>query len=272
LTVYALLHRAPTAHAVPLRNLDLMGGILLGMWNYGGWDNASLVANSVDRPQRTYPRAMACSVALVALIYVLPVGAMSLTGLDPNRWSQGGWADVAAAVWTGSGGAAIALAITAAGLIATFGSQNALTLAYARLPAALADAGYLPQWIRQRTPSGTPWAAILLCAAIWIPCLTLSFSKLLVLDVMMGGFNLMLEFAALICLRLRQPKLPRPFRVPGGTPGTIVIGIPPLALMILAVIRSQVESIGPINAFELGLLLIAAGCGTYYLARRRATN
>ncbi len=267
LTVYALLHRAPVAHPIPLRSVDLLGGILLGMWNYMGWDNCSLVANDVERPQRTYPLAMAGAVTLVALVYIVPVAAMSLTGLDPNRWTEGGWADVASAVWPGAGGAAMGLAITAAGLIATFGTQNALTMAFARLPVALAEDGYLPKWLTRRTRSGAPWAAIALCAVAWMLCLLMSFSKLLVLDVLLTGSSLILEFAALVALRVRQPELPRPFRVPGGTAAAVAIGIPPLALLILAAARSEVESIGPFNGLELGAALIAAGC-LVYLWRR----
>ena len=43
------------------------------MWNYMGWDNASTIALEVERPQRTYPRAMIGAVVLVALTYILPV-------------------------------------------------------------------------------------------------------------------------------------------------------------------------------------------------------
>jgi amino acid transporter len=272
LTVYALLHRSPAAQPVPLEKFDLLGGLLIGMWNYMGWDNASLVANDVERPQRTYPLAIACAVALVAFIYTAPVAAVSLTGLAANRWSEGGWADVAGAIWPGAGGAAMVLAITAAGLIATFGTQNALTLAFARLPVALAEDGYLPKWLTRHTASGAPWAAILLCAAAWIVCMTLSFSKLLVLDVMLTGLSLMLEFTALVALRVRQPDLPRPFRIPGGTGTAVALGLSPLTLLILAGVRGQVETIGPINALELGLLLIAAGCGAYYLASYRKSS
>jgi amino acid transporter len=272
LTVYALLHRAPLAHAIPLRNVDLMGGILIAMWNYMGWDNASLVANDVERPQRTYPLAMAAAVALVAFTYIAPVAAVSLTGLDPNRWSEAGWADVGRAIWPGAGGAALAFAITAAGLIATFGTQNALTLAFARLPVALAKDGYLPKWLTNRTASGAPWVSILLCSAAWVLCLTMSFSKLLALDVLLTGLSLMLEFAALVALRVREPNLPRPFRIPGGTGVAVSIGIPPLALMVVAAARCQVESIGPVNAFELGALLIAMGCATYYYRRHSSTK
>src|SRR5262249_2844502 len=49
LTIYALLHRAPSASPIPLRDVDLLGGILIAMWNYMGWDNASLIGNDIER-------------------------------------------------------------------------------------------------------------------------------------------------------------------------------------------------------------------------------
>ena len=60
-TLWAVLHPAAHPHpgAVPLHNVDFLGGIMVAMWNYMGWDNTSTIAGEVDRPQRTYPRAMA---------------------------------------------------------------------------------------------------------------------------------------------------------------------------------------------------------------------
>ena len=45
----ALAEAAPTG---------LTAGILIAMWNYMGWDNASTIAGEVDRPRHTYPLAM----------------------------------------------------------------------------------------------------------------------------------------------------------------------------------------------------------------------
>jgi amino acid transporter len=269
LTIYALLHRAPSAHPVPLRDIDILGGVLIAMWNYMGWDNASLIGNDIDRPQRNYPLAMAGAVALVALTYTLPVAAVGATGLDPNRWSTGGWAEIGGLLWPGATGAALAAAITAAGLVATFGTQNALTLAFARLPVVLAADGYLPKvLLRRRAGTGAPWVSILLCSAIWLLCLQLSFVKLLVIDVLLTGLSLLLEFAALVALRVREPDLPRPYRIPGGLPAAIGLGIPPLFLLVLAAVRNQIEQIGPINALELGLMLIGVGMVIYFLRRQ----
>src|SRR5213080_5188079 len=66
----ALLHAVTTPTT---SRVDLIGGLLIAMWNYMGWDNASTIATEVERPQRTYPRAMLAAVALVTLTYVMPV-------------------------------------------------------------------------------------------------------------------------------------------------------------------------------------------------------
>ena len=50
-----------------------------------GWDNASTIATEVERPQRTYPRAMLVAVCIVAVSYILPVAAMWMTGLPADR-------------------------------------------------------------------------------------------------------------------------------------------------------------------------------------------
>ena len=106
LIVIAIFHRnAGAAGEIPLRHADLLGGILIAMWNYMGWDNLSTIAGEVEAPQRTYSRAMLGSVILVIVSYLLPVAAVAHIGLDPNSWTTGGWVDVGRIV----GGQALAL-------------------------------------------------------------------------------------------------------------------------------------------------------------------
>ena len=65
-------------------SLGLLGGVLVAMWNYMGWDNASTIAGEVEKPQRTYPRAMISAVVLVSLTYVLPFVAVYFTGVPAS--------------------------------------------------------------------------------------------------------------------------------------------------------------------------------------------
>ena len=272
LTVYAVSHTGVSAGppGVPLRHVDILAGLLVAMWNYMGWDNSTTIAGEVDRPQWTYPWAMAIGVVLVALTYVLPIGAVAMTGLDPNRWTTGGWPDVARAIMPGGlAREGMFVALIVAGMLGSLGTLNALTLVYSRLPAVMADDGFLPRGLVRRTRrTNAPWVSILVCATAWALCLGLNFSKLVMLDVLLTGLSILLEFAALVALRLREPQLERPYRVPGGLSGAVAIGLPPLALLILAVVRNNAEPVGPMNALQLGCLIVLAGVGCYFVARR----
>jgi len=83
-----------------------------------------------------------------------------------------------------------------------------------------------------------------------------SFVKLIVLDVLLTGLSILLEFAALVALRIREPGLEKAVSRPGGLFGAIAVGVPPLALLVLTVIRNDAEPIGPINSLEFGALLM----------------
>jgi amino acid transporter len=272
LSCYAVWHRvgAGAAAAPAPRHMDFLGGILLMMWNYMGWDNASTVAGEVERPQRTYPLAMAGAVCLVTLNYAVPIAAVWLTRLDPDRWSTGGWADVARAVFGSSPAAgAIAVAITIGGMLAALGTLNALTLSYSRLPAAMAEDELMPAaFLKRLANNGVPWVAVVGCAVCWALCLGLSFTKLVMLDVLLTGLSILLEFASLVGLRIREPKLARPYRVPGGLPGAVAVGLAPAALLVLTAVRTQAEPVGPINALELGAVLIGCGVVAYFIGER----
>jgi amino acid transporter len=241
---------------------DILGGMLICMWNYMGWDNASTIAAEVERPQRTYPRAMLAAVGIVAASYILPVAAMWMTGLSPSAWETGFWADIAGLM----GGPFLRAALILGGMFSGFGMFNALVMSYSRLPLAMAQDGMLPQVFGKLHPrSGAPWVAITFLACCWALCLGLGFERLVTLDIFLYGASLMLEFAALIALRLREPNLPRPFSVPGGLPGAILVGVPPMALLAFSVVRSEHETVLGVSSFAFGVALILAGVAAYGL-------
>jgi amino acid transporter len=267
LTALAVARPAvPLAQGLGPPHFDLIGGILIAMWNYMGWDNASTVAGEVDRPQRTYPMAMLMTVLLVALTYIVPVLAATRTGVDPSEWKTGSWADVGTLV----AGPALGFAIVAGGMICGFGMCNALVMSYSRLPVALAEDGYLPAAFRWRVPrTGAPWVAIVVCAIAWSLALRLDFEHLVGLDVILYGLSLVLEFIALLVLRIREPQLERPFRVPGGMLVAALLGVFPTVLLAMALWHNRTEQAGPISSLLLGALLAALGPFLYLAGRWR---
>jgi len=272
LTAFAFFRHPAIAASLPAPSRaaetpDLSGALLVAMWNYMGWDNASTIAGEVDRPQRTYPIAVLTAVALVALAYVIPLAAMRFAGVDPSGWDTGSWVDVARVY----GGAPLAVAVVLGGMVSAFGMFNALCLSFSRLPAVLAEDGYLPAIFARRLPkSGTPWVAVLACAAGWTLSLGLSFERLVSLDILLYGTSLLLEFVALVVLRVREPGLPRPFRIPGGTLAAAAMGVGPVALLAVALVKNADERILGVNALVFGFGVMALGWIAYVATRRRA--
>ena len=249
-----------------VRHVDILGGVLIAMWNYMGWDNTSTVAEEVDRPQRTFPLVMLITVSFITISYIIPVAAVAHAGISPRGWSTGGWVDVGRIL----GGQWLSIAIAGGGAIGAIGCFNALMLSFTRLPLVMAQDGYLPKiFARTSAKTGMPWVAITVCAMGWAACLFLNFERLVIIDVLLTGLSILLEFWALVGLRVREPDLPRPYRVPGGIAGTILIGIPPLGLMVAAVIRNRTETIGLTSSLTVALVLVALGPIFYLVSRPR---
>jgi len=253
----ALAHAVTTPTA---SHVDLIAGLLVAMWNYMGWDNASTIAAEVDQPQRTYPRAILAAVLLVAVSYILPVAAMALTRLSPSAWDTGSWADIANLV----GGPLLRIGLVLGGMMSAFGMFNALVMSYSRLPYAMALDGMLPAVFARVTPRAkAPWVSIVVLATGWALCLGFGFERLVTLDIMIYGASLSLEFVALVVLRFTEPDLPRPFMVPGGMLGAVLVGALPMLLLAFAIVRSDREQILGMNGFLFGALMILAGFAFY---------
>ena len=257
-TVLALAQWS-TAHPAiqwtqPASEGTLATAILVAMWNYMGWDNASTVAQEVENPQRNYPRAMIAATALVAITYILPLAAMALAGLSPGSFSTGDWTTAARSI----GGPLLGIAVVAGGAITGVGMFNALVMSYSRLPMAMAEEGMLPLVVAKRNSRGVPWVSVVLCGLAWGLALKLPFERLISIDLILYGSSLLLEFVALVVLRIREPKLERPFKA-GNLAVACLLGVGPAVLIGYALYASRDEKIyGSTSAllFAFGVSLL----------------
>jgi amino acid transporter len=64
---------------------------------------------------------------------------------------------------------------------------------------------------------------------------------------------------ALVFLRIREPNLPRVFRVPGGLFGAVMVGVVPMAMLGYSVYSGDHEQILGMSAFTFGLIVVGAG-------------
>jgi amino acid transporter len=267
LAAVALFHRGSLAAASAASEppTDWITGLIVAMWNYMGWDNASTVASEVENPQKTYPKVMILALVAILLSYVVPIAVVQRTHVQPAYWSAGSWTKIAALL----GGRWLGFAVLIGWMVSTFGIMNSLMMSYSRLPMAMAEDGHLPGIFARRLRNGAPWVSIVLCGATWMTILLafgINLNRLLLLDILLYGASLVLEFVALVVLRVREPRLERPFMVPGGIPVAILLGIGPLALLMLALAKNYSERLGSISALNLALILMAAGALLYFIA------
>lgn len=261
----------------PDADTSLSTAILVALWNYMGWDNASTVARDVDNPQRNYPRAIVGAIVITVVTYVLPLAAMAVGGLSPQEFTTGSWVIAGGAL----GGSLLSMAVVTGGVICGIGMFNTLMMSYARLPIAMAADGMLPRILERRNRRGVPWVSVLFCGLGWALAINLPFEKLISIDLILYGTSLILEFLALIALRIREPQLPRPFRA-GNFVFACLLAVGPTLLIAYALYASRSEKLGdPGTAlanvssvlFAFGIALL--GPPLYWftarpLARRRA--
>jgi amino acid transporter len=254
--------------SLPTAGDDLAGAVSVTLWNYMGWDNASTVAQEVVEPQRNYPRAMLAAAGLVALTYILPLAAVGLAGIPADRFSTGAWADAAREIV----GPWLALCVVLGGTINGFGMFNALMMSYTRVPYALADEGLLPKVVTRKTVAGVPWVSVVLCSVAWALALNLSFERLISIDLVLYGAALVLEFVALVVLRVKEPGIARPFRVPGGLWGAVIVGVGPTLLIGFALWAARGERLAGLPALGFAAIVATAGPVVYLAARMISRN
>jgi amino acid transporter len=226
------MHHAPWTpfmNAGSTVGAGLAVGLSTALWNYIGWDNASTVQGEVIDASRSYPRALLVALPLVMLAYFVPI-LPTLAATDGTKWVDGSWPSIAASA-TGSAGPFIAAMIALGGLVSALALFNALLLSYSRIPLVMAEDGLLPRGLAQTDARGTPRRAVIVSAIFYSVFVLLPFGKLVVADVLLYAIALMLELAALVALRRREPELRGVFRIPTGTAGVVALAAMPAIVL-----------------------------------------
>jgi amino acid transporter len=242
-------------------------GLSVVLWNYSGWDNVSTFAGEVTEPQRNYPRAFLVALPLIVLCYLLPLFAGIAVTTDASVWSESaGWPVIANLI----GGSRLGAMIAIAALVSSWALFNSQLLYVSRLPYAMARDGWLPSALAKvSSRNGVPIAALVASCAVTACFVAFSFGKLVVIDILLYAAGLALELVALIVLRLKNPGMGRPFRVPGGRVGLALVAICPM-LVICVVFWASVKDAAAKGQLLIVIFLIVSGPLVYLLRRRFA--
>jgi amino acid transporter len=211
-------------------------GLALGLWLYSGYEQVSSVAEEVENPQRSYPRALAIVVPLSIATYFLPT-LFSLAALgDWQKWHTGYFSDAAQLI----GGPWLSFAMTIAAMISNLALLNATVLTSTRMPSTMSEDGYLPAAFSARHPRyGTPWIAIIASSIVYALLAQKTMVQLLTIYVWLRIGVTILTVLSSWRLRKTQPDLARPFRIPWGRAGLRYVVIAPLIMSVVALVGSD---------------------------------
>jgi APA family basic amino acid/polyamine antiporter len=228
----------------------------------------------VKNPQRNLPLSLLLGTGLVSLLYVLanlaylstlplagsPDGATVIArGIQHATQDRVGTA--AAEVLFGSSGTIL---MACAILISTFGCNNGLILAGARVYYAMARDGVFFRRVGTLNARAVPSAGLIV-QSIWVSllCLTGTYGQLLNYVIFAALVFYVMTTIGLFILRAKRPDAERPYRA---------VGYPvlPALYMVLAAAVAVILLIAPKTRTEAlsGLVLVLIGIPVYFIWRR----
>ncbi|CAI8584610.1 unnamed protein product [Vicia faba] len=222
-------------------------------WSLNYWDSISTLVGEVENPKKTLPKGLFYALILVVLGYVFPLligtGAVPV---DRAVWSDGYFSDIAKII----GGVWLRWWLQAAAAVSNMGMFVAEMSSDSFQLLGMAERGMLPTFFTKRSRYGTPIIGILFSASGVILLSWLSFEEIVAAENFLYCFGMILEFIAFILLKIKKPNAARPFKVPGGKVGAIVMCIPPTILIgfVLAFSTLKVMVISLI-AMVIGLVM-----------------
>lgn len=227
------------------------------MYAYTGWNAATYIVGEIRDPARSVPRALLIGTGLVTVLYVgLNAIFLRTTPAEEMR----GHLEVGLIAGRhifGETGGRIVGGFICCGLVA---SISAMTWVGPRVAATMGEDLAALRWLAHKNKSGVPATALIFqLVIVSVLIVSSGFEKVLLYIQFALTLFSALAVVGLIALRLRQPDLPRPFRVP-LYPITPLVFLAISGWMLWHMVRDK-----PTESFA-GLATIAAGLVLYFLS------
>jgi len=255
----------------------LFGKAMVGpLFAQTAWTNVTFIGSEVRDPGRNLPRALLAGCGIVVVLYLLAnlayVAVLPFSGIE--QASQNRVAVAAMNVLFGHSGA---MCMAAAIMISTFGCNNGLILAGARVYYAMARDHLFFRRVGMTNAQHVP-AAALVSQGIWTAFLTLPrtatanpftgvishgnvYTQLLEYIVSADLVFYLLMVTALIILRRKAPAAERPYRT-WGYPV-----VPIVSTLLAALLIVDLGWLAPTTS-GIGILIVLTGVPVYFFWRR----
>lgn len=247
--------------------LPSIGAAMIGaLFSMDAWNNVGFAAGELKDPKRDLAFAMVAGVCMVVVLYLLAnlayLSSLSLPAIA--HAPQDRVATLALQAMFGDTGLII---MAAAIMISTFGCNNGLILAGARVFYAMARDGLFARRAAQLHPRYQTPAFALWIQALWtcVLCLSGTYSQLLDYVMFAAVLFYLLTAVGLFVLRFRRAAEPRAVKVP------LYPLLPALYVLLTAGICANLLIQRPQYSWP-GLVIVLLGIPVYLLWRRRGQH
>src|ERR1700733_340927 len=196
----------------------LGGALLVATYDYWGYYNVCYLGDEIKDPTRNIPRALLLSILLVACLYLM-MNVCILAVVPWREMLQAGQSNnglyVVSLFMNRIYGVWAARIVTGLVIVTAFASVFSLMLGYSRVPyAAAKDGNYFRAFARvhpvYRFPQVSLLALGVVAAAFCFLRLKDAIAALVVIRIIL---QFIVQAVGVIVLRVRQPDMPRPFRM-----------------------------------------------------------
>jgi APA family basic amino acid/polyamine antiporter len=242
------------------------------LFSSDAWNNVTFIAGEIRQPERNIPRSLFLGTLLVTLLYLLAnIAYLTILPLQGQAGAEGVGAGISHAPFERVGTLAAQTIFGEPGLllmavlimVSTFGCNNGMILAGARLFSTMSNDGLFFRAAGKLNKNGVP-ANALWAQAIWasILCLSGSYGDLLNYCTFASLLFYMVTVAGLLRLRKTEPDMPRPYKVVGYP-------VVPLLYLLLAGFVAVSLMVFEWKNSGIGLGIVALGVPVYYLIGSR---
>ena len=260
----------PDGSSLSYQNLPAFGGAIASalvgaIMSYEAWNNVTFVAGEINNPKRNIGLSLLLGTLLVTLIYVLLnlmfTMVLPLTEIATPEKDRVGIA-ASQAIFGSSGTAIIALLI----MVATFGCNNGLILAGARVYYSMAKDGLFfkktAKLNQHAVPAYALWIQFVMASIL---CLSGQYGDLLDMITFIAVLFYVLTIIGIYILRVKKPDLERPYKAIGYPILPAIYILLGLSFCILLIIYK------PYFTWP-GLIIALIGIPLYYLNKRQQVS
>lgn len=214
-------------------------GLYTVMWNFIGWDNVTTYAEEVNKPVKSYLVSILLAFLAVFGIYFIAILIATNSGIAPATLTKEGFPSAAVLI----GGTVLGIIVALGGMASALGLFSAVLLAVSRIPEVMSEDRLLPDKLKTLHPKyKSPYVSIICCAIVVSGMVFWSFGELVIIDITLYGAALLLEYLALIRLRQTASAEQRPFKIPLGIPGLVLMALLPFSVYIIAMTGAFLNS------------------------------